>query len=235
MTTSADIGRAPLAARAGSDLVRELIETIRLAAPMALTQLGQIAMMTTDLAMIGRLGEEAVAAAALAGTVYFISFTVGLGVVSAVAPVAAQAFGARDPHRIRRATRAGLWAALLISLPMVVFPLYGEAILLRLGQAPSAARLAQQNLLGLVWGATPALWLIALRGFMSALNRPEPVLWITLAAIPANAALVYLFINGGAGLPALGLLGAGLATSLVNTATFAAGLWFVVLRRPFAK
>ncbi len=44
----------------------ELIETIRLAAPMALTQLGQIAMMTTDLALIGRLGDKAVAAAALA-------------------------------------------------------------------------------------------------------------------------------------------------------------------------
>src|SRR5262249_2401571 len=59
------------------DLWRELAETIRLAAPMALTQLSQIAMMTTDLAFIGRLGGEAVAAAALAGTVYWVSFTFG--------------------------------------------------------------------------------------------------------------------------------------------------------------
>src|SRR5262245_47366985 len=34
----------------------EIIETIKLAWPIALTQLGQIAMMTTDLALIGRLG-----------------------------------------------------------------------------------------------------------------------------------------------------------------------------------
>ena len=67
--------------------------------PIALTQLGQIAMMTTDLALIGRLGDEAVAAAALASTVFFISFTFGMGLVSAVAPLAAQAFGARDPRR----------------------------------------------------------------------------------------------------------------------------------------
>src|SRR5580704_18601177 len=79
-------------------LTYELTETLRLAVPMALTQLGQIAMMTTDLAFIGRLGNEAVAAAALAGTVYWISFTIGMGLVSAVAPLAAQAFGARDPR-----------------------------------------------------------------------------------------------------------------------------------------
>jgi MATE family multidrug resistance protein len=235
MTSSADIDSAPLATSPTGQLARDLWDTIKLAAPMALTQLGQIAMTTTDLAWIGRLGEQAVAAAALAATIYFVSFTIGLGMVSAVAPLAAQAFGARDPRRVRRATRVGLCAALLISLPMMTFPLYGEEILHLLGQADAPARLAQNYLLGLVWGATPALWLIAIRGFMGALNRPEPVLWITLAAIPTNALLVYLLIYGAWGLPRLGLFGAGLATSLVNFGMFLAGLWFAVTRRPFRK
>ena len=164
----------------------ELSETLKLAVPMALTQLGQIAMMTTDLAFIGRLGNEAVAAAALAGTVYFISFTIGMGLVSAVAPLAAQAFGARDPHRVRRSLRTGLWAALLISLPIMLFSLYGEQILLALGQAPATAHLAQQYLFGLVWGVTPALWFMAIRGFMGAVNRPQPALWITLGRDPGQ-------------------------------------------------
>ncbi|MDP4360990.1 MATE family efflux transporter, partial [Escherichia coli] len=76
-------------------------------------------MMTTDLAFIGRLGDEAVAAAALGHTVFFICFTFGLGLVSAVAPLAAQAFGARDPRQVRRAVRTGLWAALLVSIPIM--------------------------------------------------------------------------------------------------------------------
>ena len=216
-------------------LAAEFADTVKLAAPMALIQLGQIAMMTTDLALIGRLGEEAVAAAALASTVYFVSFTLGLGVVSAVSPLAAQAFGARDLHRVRRSLRVGLWAALLISLPMMTFPLYGERILLMLGQAEPPAKLAQDYLLGLVWGATPALWLMAIRGFMGALNRPEPVLWITLAAIPANGLLVYLLIHGAWALPPLGLFGAGIATTIVKFAMFLAGLWFATSRRPFSK
>src|SRR3974390_2377548 len=113
-------------ARAPHPLWRELAQTIRLAAPMALTQLSQIAMMTTDLAFIGRLGGEAVAAAALAGTVYWVSFTFGMGLMSAVAPLAAQAYGAGRAPLVRHALRTGLWAALLIALPIMLFSLRGE-------------------------------------------------------------------------------------------------------------
>src|SRR6266576_5752025 len=98
-----------VAAAPGSQLAIELTETLKLAVPIALTQLGQIAMMTTDLALIGRLGDAAVAGSSLASTVYFISFTFGMGLVSAVAPLAAQAFGARNPRLVRRAFRVGLW------------------------------------------------------------------------------------------------------------------------------
>ncbi len=216
-------------------LLAEFVEITKLAAPMALTQLGQIAMMTTDLAFIGRLGDQAVAAAALSTTVYFVSFTFGMGLMTAVAPLAAQAFGAGDPRRVRRSLRVALWAALLISLPIMAFPLHGEQILLFLGQAPAPARLAQDYLFGLVWGVAPALWFIAIRGFMGAVNRPQQALWITLAAIPANAALVYLLMYGHFGLPALGLLGAGLGTTTINFGTFLAGLWFATRRSPFRE
>src|SRR6266850_5190298 len=183
MTSLEKIERAPIAQPTsavvpGRHLAIELAETLKLAVPIALTQLGQIAMMTTDIALIGRFGAEAVAAASLAHTVYFVCFTFGMGLVSAVAPLAAQAFGARNPHRIRRSLRVGLWAALLISLPMLAFRLCGEQILLMLGQAPATAHLAQRYLLGLAWGITPALWFLAIRGFMGAVNRPEPGLWI---------------------------------------------------------
>lgn len=215
-------------------LADEFVETLRLAVPMMLTQLGQIAMITTDLVMIGRLGEDAVAAAALAHTVYFVSFTFGLGLVTAVSPLAAQAFGAGDVKRLRHALRVGLWVSLLISLPMMASPLYGERILLALGQAPQSAALAQRYLNGLAWGIAPALGFIALRSMMSAVNQPQPPLWITLAAIPVNAALVYVLIHGLFGLPELGLFGAGLATALVNLGTFLAALAIAAWRKPFA-
>ncbi len=224
-TTSA--GRSPVAA--------EFIETIKLALPIALTQLGQIAMMTTDLALIGRLGDQAVAAAALAHTVFFVAFVIGMGLVTAVAPLAAQALGARQPRIVRRSLRVGLWAALMLCVPMMLLPLFGEQILLLLGQAPDNARLAQRYLLGLAPGMAPALCFMAIRNFMGAVNRPEPGLWITLAAIPANAVLGYALIHGHWGMPKLELLGAGVATTTVNFGMCAAALWFTYAQRPFKK
>jgi MATE family multidrug resistance protein len=229
------VGAEHIPARPANRLILELAETLKLAVPIALTQLGQIAMMTTDLALIGRLGDAAVAAAALAHTVFFVNFTFGMGLVAAVAPLAAQAFGARDPRLVRRALRVGLWAALLISLPMIAVLLFGEQILLMLGQAPATAHLAQHYLLGLAWGIAPGLGFLALRGFMGAVNRPEPGLWITLAAIPANGVLVYLLIHGGFGLPRLELFGAGLGTTLISVLMFVAGIVVVTARRPFKK
>lgn len=213
----------------------ELAETVKLGLPIALTQLGQVAMMTTDLALVGRLGDEAVAAAALGQTVLFAAFVLGMGLVSAVAPLASQAFGAREPRMVRRALRVGLWAALLLGVPLSILQLWGEETLILLGQAPSSAALADRYLTGLAWSLIPAWWFLAIRGFMGAVNRPEPALWITLAAIPANFALAYVLIFGEFGFPHLDLLGAGIATTIVNIGMCAAAVWVCYRRRPFKK
>jgi MATE family multidrug resistance protein len=213
----------------------ELVETIKLALPIALTQLGQIAMMTSDLALLGRLGDHVVAASALAHTVLFAAFMVGLGIVSAVSPLASQAFGARQPRMVRRALRVGLWAATLLGVPLTASQLYGEQILLALGQSPDTAGLAASYLKGLAWSLVPAWWFIALRGFMQSVNWPEPGLWITLVAIPVNTLLAYALIYGAFGLPRLEMFGAGLATSIVDTGMCVAGVWVCYACRPFKK
>lgn len=213
----------------------EVIETLWLAAPMALTQLGQIAMMTTDLALIGRLGDQSVAAAALAHTVLFATFTMGLGLVSAVTPLAAQAVGARNPRQVRAALRVGLWATVTAGVPLTLVQLFGEQMLLGLGQDPGTAKLAGLYLDGLAWSLLPSWLFIALRGFMGAVNRPEPALWIMLAAIPINLGLAYLLIHGGYGLPQLGIFGAGLATAIVAVGMCVAAAIVCVTMRPFRK
>ena len=217
-----------IAAFSSPHLTAELTETLKLAVPIALTQLGQIAMMTTDLALDrpARRRSRRRGGAGAHRVLRQLHLRHGTGLRG----------GAAGRAGVRRARSApwcgarcasGLWAALLISLPIMPFSLLcGEQILLALGQAPATAHLAQQYLFGLVWGIAPALWFLAIRGFMGAVNRPEPGLWITLAAIPANALLVYLLIHGEWGLPRLELFGAGLATTIVNFGMFLAALWF---------
>src|SRR5499427_9810059 len=125
---------AAAAARARAVWRAEIAVTVKLAWPMALTQLGQIAMMTTDLALIGRLGADAVAAVGLAHLILFVGFVLGMGPISAVAPLASQAFGARRPRMVRRSLRVGLWAALMLGVPLSFMQVYGHDILVALGQ-----------------------------------------------------------------------------------------------------
>lgn len=212
-----------------------MAETIALSVPIALTQLGQIAMMTTDLMLLGRLGEHVVAGAGLAHTMLFVAFAVGMGLVAAVAPLAAQAFGARDPRGVRRALRVGVWAAILTGVPLTAFQFCGEGLLVVLGQSPENAAVAGRYLAGLGWSLIPAWVFMAIRGFMGAVNRPEPALWITLAAVPSNFVLAWALIHGEFGLPQLDVLGAGVATTLVNIGMCAVALLICVTRPPFKK
>lgn len=236
MTMPGVIPAADARAPAGTALWRpELTETVKLALPIALTQLGQIAMMTSDLALIGRLGDKAVAAAALAHTVIFTVFVIGMGIVSAVTPLAAQYFGARQPRMVRRALRVGLWATIILGVPLTLAQYWGGDLLRALGQSRESADLAQRYLHGMAWCIVPSWFFMALRNFMGAVNRPEPGLWITLAAIPANTLLAYALIYGAFGLPRLDLLGAGLATTIVNVGMCIAAVWVCYARRPFRK
>ncbi len=235
MSSSDALPSAAATAAAVRPIRAELIETIRLALPIALTQLGQIGMMTTDLALIGRLGDAAIAAASLAHTVFFAVFVLGMGVMSAVAPLVAQAFGARDPRTIRRSFRVGLWLAVFMTVGADAGAAAGRRDPVALGQTPESSKLAARYLEGLTWSLLPGWWFIAIRGFMGSVNRPEPALWITLVAIPTNALLGYALIYGEFGLPNFDLLGAGLATTIVNIAMCIAGFWIAHVRRPFRK
>ena len=136
---------------------------------------------------------------------------------------------------VRRSLRVGLWAALMLGVPMTALQYFGEDILRRLGQDATSAHLAGIYLLGLGWCLVPGWWFIALRSFMGAVNRPEPALWITLAAIPVNTLLAYALIYGEFGLPRLELLGAGVATTTVNLAMCIAGFWVAYAQPPFRK
>lgn len=81
---------------------------MKLAWPMVLTQLAQVAMMTADIAFIGHIGPEALAAAALAVALYLVRFTIGAGLVTPIARLAAQAYGAENLAMVPRALRTGL-------------------------------------------------------------------------------------------------------------------------------
>lgn len=114
-------------------------------------------MMTADLAFIGHIGPEALAAAALAVTLYLVSFTVGAGLVAPIAPLAAQSYGAGNLAMVQRAAHGPMDGA------VTIVPDHGVCVSWRANSArfrsgPDAARLAQQYLFGLaLWRSAGAM------------------------------------------------------------------------------
>src|SRR5689334_6077759 len=97
----------------------EIRSTLALAWPLVLTNLAQTGMTTTDVVLIGRLGPDALAAAALGTNLYFAILITAIGIVSATAPMIARELGGK-PHSVRdvrRTFRQGLWSAVAIAIP----------------------------------------------------------------------------------------------------------------------
>src|ERR1700753_1224452 len=117
---------------------------VKLAGPLIATQLSQMAIMTTDVIMLGRLSKTALAAAALGNTVFFFPWLVGCGPVAAVAPMIAHIRGAHPNDRagVRGVVRMGFWSVGLLSLPLIAVLLLTKPILMLLGQQPDLATLA---------------------------------------------------------------------------------------------
>jgi MATE family multidrug resistance protein len=214
---------------------REVRDTVNLAVPIILTQVGQIAMMVTDSIFIGRLGAVPLAASSLGLAVFFLFFIVGFGLMTATAPLMAQAYGAKRPRLLRRVVRQGLWAALLVSLPMTLALFFLAPVLRALDQPPEAVELAVVYIGTLKWCLPFAIAFFVLRNFVAALNRPVAATVVMLIGVPVNALFDYALIYGNFGFPRWELFGAGIATSLVNALMFLALLWICLARYPFKR
>jgi MATE family multidrug resistance protein len=215
----------------------ELAATFALAWPIVLTNVAINFMTTTDVMFLGRLSPKALAAGTLGFNFYTPLFLFCVGVIAAAGPLAAAKIGASagDYEGVRAVGHQALISALLLTLPFWVLFWNAGRILKAIGEPPALADLAGDYMHGLQWALAPALLYVAARSILSALNRVRPVMIAGLVAVACNALFNYALVFGHFGLPALGVFGSGLATSLSQTLMF--GLlvfytWFDPKLRP---
>lgn len=215
---------------AGRVLGDEIRATVALSIPIALTQIAQMALHTTDVVMTGRLGPHALAAGQLGHNLFFPVFVSTLGVLFATAAMFAQEIGGRRYKGVRRTVRQGFWVILTMTVPAWLFFWHAEAVLVHvLGQDPALAVEAERYAHGAMWGFPFMAGFALLRNFIAAHSRPRPALWILVVGIGANAFADWVLMFGKLGMPRLELFGLGLATTIVQGAMFLA-LLAVVLR-----
>lgn len=200
----------------------ELRATLAIALPLAAANLAQMAIGFTNTVMVGRLGSVPLAAAGLGGSLYF---TIGItlqGIVTAVAPLAARAFGAGDRDGAARIAGQGLALAALFALPFVAIILVFDRLLLAFGYDAALAGEIARYQHAVVWGAPAMLGFAALRSYLAAQARTRPIMLVLSGGVAANAGLNWVLIYGHLGAPALGVAGAGYANAANGWLMFAA-------------
>ena len=195
---------------------------LRLAVPLAIVSLSEIAMGLTDTILLGGLGDRAVAAGGLAGTLFFAIGASLQGVLMAAGILAAQARGAGLERRIAGLYGTGLCLGLVLSVPLFVLFSLAEPILRHLGEPAPLAHDVGIYLGILRWG-TPAYiaGLGTLRAILPAIEQAGLLLRVTPAMAVGNGLLNYALIYGVAGSPAFGLRGSAIASAVT--------LWGTVL------
>jgi MATE family multidrug resistance protein len=195
--------------------ISETGELLKLAAPLALTQLAQMAIGVTDTVMLGRYSNTALAAAVLGNTVFFFCWIIGQGPTAAVSPLIAHVLGARpnDRANVRAIVRMGFWSVALMSLPLLAFLLCTKQVLLMLGQKPELAEAASQFVVPLAFGLPFSLGFQVLRNYATALSKPHVTLYVMGLTVAFNIVGGYALIFGHFGAPRLGIVGSGTASA----------------------
>ena len=212
MTDQAEL-LSPNAGAAPHGFRQELAAMVRLSIPVVTVQCGLMAMGVADVAMVGRVGAEAIAAVAL-GNLYFFSVAIfGQGVLMALDPIMAQAIGAGDDMAIARGLQRGFVLALLMSVLASVLLLPAGPVLEMLRQPAAVVPIAALYDVVSIAGIVPFYIFIVLRQSLQAMRLMRAIVVTIVVANAVNIALNWVLIFGQLGMPAMGAVGSAWATA----------------------
>lgn len=205
---------------------QDLRETARLAVPLAIAQMATLLMGLVDSACVGHVSALELGATAAGNALALLPMALGMGFGLALEPLISQALGAGDPAEARAWWRAGLRLALQVGLPLGVITVFMALAMPALGIEPVLADRATDYLIARIPSLAFLLHYLASRSYLQALGNTRPLLIAALVANVFNllANLLLVFGDPGLafvglptiGLPPLGAVGAGIATSVAS-------------------
>lgn len=210
---------------------RELRALTRLAVPLGAQQLGLMMLGLVDAAILGHYGRDALGGGGVANSLVFGISCIGMGIMMGLDTLVPQALGAGRRGDTRWLLHDGLRAALWVGAPLSLLVLASPVLLPVFGVAPSIEREATPYVIFRSFGVVPFMIQVALRSFLQAHGVTRPLIVAVVAGNAVNAVADWILVFGDdglatlglprIGLPAMGVVGAALATSLVQVVTVA--------------
>lgn len=203
-------------------LLTEVRRVALLAAPVALAELGWMAMTTVDTIMVAPLGPAAIGAIGVGNSAFYTLAIFGMGLLLGLDTLVSQSHGAGDKSDTHHSLAQGVYSAILIAIPLSIIFLYMPGIFKLLGVNPEVTTPAGLFVRTLNYSTLPLLLYGAFRRYLQAIGHVRPVMFVLISANLINWLFNWLLIQGHWGLPALGVVGSALSTCLARV--YMAGL-----------
>ncbi|AZV51265.1 MATE family efflux transporter [Bacillus halotolerans] len=194
---------------------QKIKQLLHILIPILITQAGLSLMTFLDTVMSGKVSAADLAGVAIGSSLWTPVYTGLAGILMAVTPIVAQLLGADKTKQIPFTVLQAVYVAALLSIAVLAVG-YGivDPVLSRLNLEAHVYDIAKHFLGFLSLGIFPLFVYTVLRSFIDSLGKTRVTMMITLCSLPINLVLNYVFIFGKFGMPALGGVGAGIASAL---------------------
>ncbi len=206
-----------------------------LGGPILIAQVAQMANGVIDTIMAGHASAEDLAAVGIGSSLWMPLFLFFMGMLGALQPIISGYNGAREVGKIMPATWQGLYLAAAGSVIMILLLTHVHPVLALLNLEANTARITQGYLDAFAWGIPALLLLTALRGLTDGLGHTRVIMAFSVLSTLINLPMNYIFIYGKLGLPAMGGVGCGWATSISNGVAAAALLVYLNRSRVYRQ
>jgi len=211
------------------------IRLLVLAGPLIANNLAIAGMGFADTVMAGRLGTRDLAAVAVGGSVWMVVFLFGLGVLMAMSPTAAHAFGAGRDTEVGVYTRQCLWLSQVLAVVLMLVLTRADAVLSAVGVDPAVIPLTAGYLDAIAWGLPAMYAYLSLRFMSEGVGWTRPIMYVAVLGLVVNVLGNWVFMYGKLGFPAMGAVGCGVASAVSMWAMFALMAVYVGTQRRYRR
>lgn len=193
---------------------QEFRQILRIGLPIFIAQLSQIGMNFVDTIMAGRYAARDLAGVAIAGSLWAPITLFAVGCLLALPGISAQLVGARKPERAAHLLRQGIILSCAMCAVLVAVLYNVSENLHLLGIDSELAPVTSGYIKAMLFGLPGFLLFINVRSFFEGFGRTRPAMVIGIICLFINIPCNYIFIYGHFGLPEMGGVGCGVATSI---------------------
>jgi putative MATE family efflux protein len=199
-----------------------------LAVPMVLELVLESTFAVVDIYFVGKLGSSAVATVGLTETILFLLYSIGIGLAMAVTAVVARRVGEGNKEEAAVTAVQAIWIAVLASIPFAILGIVFAQDLLRLmGGDEWTLTHGYRYMQWALGGNAVILLLFTINAIFRGAGDASAAMRVLWFANALNIVLDPILIFGFGPIPALGIEGAAIATTIGRGAGVLMQLWIL--------